>query len=177
MTIVHDGRLCKVTQVDHVTPGKGAGMIQAKMKDVLTGRNVEYRFRSGEKFERAHLETREMEFLYAEGEDRFVFMDSETYEQHHLGLELLGDDRLYLLPNTVVQVEIHQGNPLGVQLPKVVELEVVQTEPSLKGATAQSHNKPATLETGLVITVPPFIEKGDRLRVDTESGDYIERAK
>lgn len=118
-----------------------------------------------------------MEFLYQEGEESYVFMDNATYEQHHLSPELLGDDRLYLLPNTVIQVEMHEGTPLGVQLPKVVELEVVETQPSIRGATAQAHNKPATLETGLVVSVPPFVEKGDVLRIDSESGEYIERAK
>lgn len=177
MTIIHEGRLCKVTHVDHVTPGKGYGMVQAKMKDVKTGRNVEYRYRSSEKIERAHLETREMEYLYPEGEDIYVFMDSETFDQHRIPADLIGDDHYYMLPNTAVQVEMYEGEPLGIQLPKVVEMEVTETEPSLKGATAQAHNKPATLETGLTVSVPPFISKGDVVRVDTESGEYLERAK
>ena len=176
MTIVHEGRLCKVVHVDHVTPGKGNAIVQAKMKDVMTGRNVEYRFRPSEKFEKAHLETREMEYLYKEGEDNFVFMDNETYEQVRVGVDLIGDDRLYLLPNTTVRLEMHEDKPIGLQLPKVVELEVTETEPSLKGATAQAHNKPATLETGLVVQVPPFVNRGDKIRVDTESGEYLERA-
>lgn len=176
MTILHEGRLCKVVDVTHVTPGKGNAIVQAKMKDVKTGRNVEYRFRPSEKFEKAHLETREMEFLYAEGEQTYIFMDNESFEQRGISTEFLGDDRLYLLPNTVVQVEIYENEPIGLRLPKVVELEVTETEPSLKGATAQAHNKPATLETGLVVQVPPFVNAGDKLRIDTESGEYIERA-
>lgn len=176
MTIVHEGRLCKVVQVDHITPGKGNAIIQTKMKDIETGRNVEVRFRPSEKFEKAHIEGREMEFLYKEGEETFIFMDKETYEQTRINRELIGDDRLYLLPNTTVRVELHESQPIGLQLPKVVEMEVTETEPSLKGATAQAHNKPATLESGLVVQVPPFISSGDRIRVDTESGEYLERA-
>jgi len=176
MNIIHKGELCRIVSVTHVTPGKGHGMIQAKLREVASGTGFEYRFRSDERIERAVLEQQSMEFLYADG-DEYVFMNSETYEQINLTAELLGENVSYLLPNIQVKVEFFQDQPIGIELPQSVELEVVETEPELKGATASASAKPATLETGLVVQVPQFIKVGEKIRVDTSEGKYIERAK
>ncbi len=176
MNIIHKEKLCRVASVTHVTPGKGHGMIQAKLREVATGTGFDYRFRSDERIERATLEQRQMEFLYADGEE-YVFMNSETYEQINLNTELLGDSINYLLPNIQIKVEFFQDQPIGVDLPQSVELEVVETAPELKGATASASAKPATLETGLVVQVPQFVKVGEKIRVDTSEGKYIERVK
>ena len=176
MNIMYKGELCRVTSFTHVTPGKGHGMIQAKMKSVMTGTGYDYRFRSDERVERATLEQQMMEFLYADG-DSYVFMNSETYEQINLSTELLGDNVNYLLANTQVKVEFFQEEPIGVEMPSSVILEVVETEPEMKGATASASAKPATLETGIVVQVPQFVKVGEKIRVDTSEGKYMERAK
>lgn len=170
------GDLYKVTEAIHVTPGKGQALMQIKMKRLSDGVNAEQRFRPDENVEKATLITREYQYLYQDG-DHFVFMDMETYEQISLSKEALGDDVYYLLPETIVQILFHEGTPVGVELPGVVELKVVETQPNLKGATVSSSYKPAKLETGLTTQVPPFIEEGDVIRVDTTTGKYIERAK
>jgi elongation factor P len=170
------GDLYKVTEAVHVTPGKGQALMQIKMKRLSDGVNAEQRFRPDESVEKATLITREYQYLYQDG-DHYVFMDMETYEQISLSKETLGDDVYYLLPETVVQILFHEGNPVGVELPGVVELKVVETQPNLKGATVSSSYKPAKLETGLTTQVPPFIEEGEVIRVDTSTGKYIERAK
>ncbi len=170
------GDLYKVTEAVHVTPGKGQALMQIKMKRLSDGVNAEQRFRPDESVEKATLITREYQYLYQDG-DHYVFMDMETYEQISLSKDTLGDDVYYLLPETVVQILFHEGNPVGVELPGVVELKVVETQPNLKGATVSSSYKPAKLETGLTTQVPPFIEEGEVIRVDTSTGKYIERAK
>ncbi len=176
MTIIHKGAPCKVLEVTHVIQQQRRGMIQAKLRNLVDNSTIEYRFRSDEKVERAILEQHEMEYIYStDGE--YYFMNTETYEQIALTEELLGDSIYYLKPNTRFTVEFYEGRPVGVEPPLVVELTVVDTQPYLKGATAASSSKPATLETGLVVNVPAFIEVGDVIRVDTREGKYIERAK
>ncbi len=176
MTIIHNGSPCKVIDVTHVTPGKGRGMVQSKLKDLVSGAFIEYRFRSDEKVERAILEQHEMEYLY-NTDNEYHFMNTETYEQIALSKEQLGDYIYYLKPNVRFQVEFFDGRPVGIQPPLVVELEIKETQPHLKGATAASSMKPATLETGLVVSVPSYLEAGDVIRIDTRDGKFIERAR
>ncbi len=170
------GEPCRVMEFRHVTPGKGNAVVQTKLRNLRSGNSFEQRFRSTENVERVVLDTQEFEYLYHDGSD-YIFMNTESYEQVGLSEELLGDTIHYLLPNTKLDVEFYQESPMGVNPPSTVNLKVVETEPSLKGATAASHNKPATLETGLVLQVPPFVEIGDLIKVDTSDGKYIERAK
>lgn len=170
------GELYRVTDAVHVTPGKGSAMMQVKMKRLSDGTNAEHRFRPDEAVEKATVITKEYQYLYRDG-NLFYFMDLETYEQIHLDTEMLGDAEYYLLPETIVQIQFYEGQPIGVELPPAVELKVTETEPSLKGATVSSSYKPATVETGLVVQVPPFINIGDVIRVDTRDGKYLDRVK
>ncbi len=174
--IIHQGDLCKITVIDHVTPGKGRGMVHAKMVNILKGNQVEYRFRSDEKTEVVRLEQKEMEYLYSDGSG-YVFMDTATFEQLTLDGGIIGDAVQFLVPNTKCMVDFHEAMPLSVTLPIIVELKIIETEPRMKGATVSASMKPATLETGAVIQVPQFIESGEIVRVDTAKGEYAERAK
>ena len=176
MTIIHDGDPHKVLSMSHVTPGKGRGMVQTKLRNLKTGSTFENRFRSDEKIEKAVLAQHEMEYLYSDG-DTYHFMNTATFEQTSLPAEMLGEAVNYLIPNVKFMVEYYEKTPVGVAPPKVVELKVVETAPFMKGATAAASYKPATLETGVVVQVPGFIEPGDVIRVDTAEGKYIERAK
>jgi elongation factor P len=176
MTILYNNAPHKVLSVHHLTPGNKRGLVQTKLRNLTTGVSVENRFRSDDRVERAILEQHEMEYLYESGGEYF-FMNTETYEQLSLSSETLGDKVFYLVPNVKFMVEYFEGKPVGVEPPKVVEMRVTETQPNLKGATASSSAKPATLETGLVVGVPPFIEKGEVVRVDTVEGKYLERAK
>lgn len=170
------GEPCRVMEFRHVTPGKGNAVVQTRLRNLRSGSSFEQRFRSTENVERVMLEIQEFEYLYQDGAD-YVFMNTENYEQVHLSDELLGDVVHYLLPNIKVGVELYQGSPMGINPPSSVNLKVVETEPSLKGATAASQNKPATVETGLVVQVPPFIEIGELISVDTSDGKYLGRTK
>ncbi len=156
MNIVRNGDLYRVTSVMHITPGNKRGLVQTKFKNIKTGLGAEHRFRSEDRIEQAILDARMMQYLYGENEIH-NFMDTETYEQTTLTDEQIGDLLSYLLPNQVVEMEFFEGKPIGINPPSVVELEVVETEPVLKGATATSSYKPAKLETGVTIMVPPFI--------------------
>ncbi len=176
MLIIYEGDLYRVTAVKHLTPGKGHGFMQTKLRNLKTGAGTEHKFRSEERVDRATLESREMQYLYAE-DDRHTFMDTESYEQTELSSEEVGDILPYLLPTHVVNMELYENRPVGVSIASAVELEVVETEPSMKGATASASYKPARLETGVTVQVPPFIQIGDRIRVDPSEGKYIERAK
>lgn len=176
MVIRKDGDLFSVFSFTHLTPGNKRGFVQSKLRNLRTGALIDHRFRSVDTVERVALEQQEMEYLYQDGAD-YVFMNTTTYEQVHLGEDLLGNSILYLVPNITIRVEFHQQTPVGIQLPTTVDLEVVETEPGLKSATASSVNKPAKLETGLVVQVPPFVNAGEKVRVDTNSGDYLERAR
>jgi len=174
--IQYNSDLYTITESIHVTPGKGPAMMQIKMKRLSDGVRAEQRFRPEENIEKAEMQTREHQFLYKDG-DLFIFMDLETYEQIHLTTELLGDNIYYLLPETIVQILFHDKNPIGIELPGVVELKVIETQPNLKTATVSSSYKPAKLSNGLEIMVPPFIEAGNIIKVDTRDRSYSERVK
>ena len=176
MTIKHNGELYRVFSFQHITPGNWRGMVQTKLKSLKSGSIIEHRFRSEDKVDQAYLETHEMEYLYTDGSDYF-FMNTENFEQFHLPRELLDDAVPYMIPNIKVQVQFHDGTPIGVELPTSVELKVISTEPAMRGATVSNVNKPATMETGLVIQVPPFVNEGETIRVDTSEGKYLERVK
>jgi elongation factor P len=176
MTIIHNGQPHKVLEFHHHTPGNLRAMVQTRLRNLKTGNSTEHRFRSTDSVERAILEEHEMTYLYNDGSS-YHFMNTETYEQVALDGEALGDLAGYLLPETLIQVEFFDSHPIGIEIPAVVELTVVETEPELKGATVSNVNKPAKLETGITIQVPPFVKQGDRIRVDTNEGRYIERAK
>lgn len=176
MIIQHAGELCAVFSVEHRTPGNKRGSMQTKLRNLRTGAILDHRFRAEDFLERAILDEVEHEFLYADGED-YYFMNTETFEQIHLTKAILGEAVDYLFPNLTVQVEFHEGKPIGVVLPDTVDLAVVETEPGLQKATASSVMKPAKLETGLVVQVPPFINVGDKIKVDTSEGRYIQRAQ
>lgn len=176
MLITYEGELHRVTNVVHVTPGNWRGMVQTKLRNLRTGTQTENRFRSEDKVDRVTLEQHEMEFLY-QSDDLYYFMNTESYEQIALSADALGDAVPYLLPNLRLQVEFHEANPVAVSLPKSVDLRVTDTAPGMKGATVTNVLKPATTETGLVVQVPSFIDVGDVIRVDTETGNYVSRAK
>ena len=170
------GDLYRVMAAEHRTPGKGKASMQAKLRKLKDGSQTEIKFRSDESVERAEMEQVDMEYLY-EDPSGFCFMNCESYEQIFMDDKMIGDGKKYLLPNTRVIVEFCDDAAIGVSFPEMVELKVVDTEPGLKGATASGSGKPATLETGLVVTVPQFIKIGEAVRVSTTSGEYLERVK
>jgi elongation factor P len=174
--IQHQNELWRVMQVIHITPGNKRGMMQTKLRNLRAGNQTEYRFRSEDTVERVSLEQHEMEYLY-ESDGQYHFMNTETFDQIALDKDLLGDAVNYLMPNSRIQVEFHDTNPIGVELPKTVDLKVLETTPGLKNATATNVLKPAKTETGLVVQVPGFVNEGDVVRVDTETGAYLQRAK
>ena len=176
MCIKHDNQLFRVVTTQHITPGNWRGMVQTKIRNLKTGAISEHRFRSEDRVERAILDESDMEFLYREGE-MYHFMNAETYEQLALSEEVLGDAVSYLIANSRLKVEMFEGRPVGIELPLTVELAVVETEPAIKGSTVSNVGKPAKMETGLVVQVPPFINEGDIIKVDTATGSYLERAK
>jgi elongation factor P len=177
MLINHEGELFRIMAVTHITPGNKRGMMQTKMRSLRSGLQNEHRFRSDDKVERVTLEQHEMEFLYASGDD-YHFMNTDTYEQVTLTSDILGDATHFLTANLRVQIEFHEGGiPVGVTLPKTVDLAVTDTTPGIKGATVTNSLKPATTETGLVVQVPSFISPGESIRVDTETGEYLSRPK
>lgn len=175
VTIELDGQAYQVVDFQHVKPGKGAAFVRAKLKNIKTGGSIERTFRGGEKVPRAHLENKEMQYLYNDGED-YVFMDTENFEQINISKEAIGDGIKWLLENMNIRILLFQDNIIGVELPNFVELEVVDTEPGVKGDTATGATKNATLETGAVVQVPLFINTGDRIRIDTRISQYMERA-
>jgi len=175
VVIKHNGDLYSIFSVTHRTPGNLRGFVQVRMRSLRSGNMADHRFSSEDRVERAVLDEHEMEYLYQDGDD-YHFMNTESYEQIHLNKDTLGDTVQYLTPNLKIQVEFYEGKPIGIELPATVDMEVVETEPSFKGATASNVMKPAKLETGLVVQVPPFVNQGDRIRVNTEEGTYQERA-
>jgi elongation factor P len=175
MVIKHNNDLHTVFSVEHRTPGNLRAFIQAKLRNLRTGAMFEHRFRSGDAIEKITVDQVQMEYLYQDGENH-VFMNTENYEQLHLGKDVLGDAVDYLTPNLQISVEFFDDKPVGVELPQTVELTIVETEPGLKSATASSVTKPAKTETGLVVQVPPFINEGEKIRVDTSEGAYLSRA-
>lgn len=175
LTITLDDGVYSVVDFLHVKPGKGAAFVRTTLKNVRTGAVQERTFRAGERVARAHIESREMQYLYASG-DEHVFMDTETYEQVTLSAEQLGDAPKYVKENDNIHIQFYQGQAIGVELPNAVELKVVETEPGFKGDTATGATKPATLETGLVVQVPLFVDQGEVIKVDTRTGEYLSRA-
>jgi elongation factor P len=176
MIIEYNDELFQLTEVFHNTPGKGQASVQTKMKNIRTGANAEYRFRSDETAEKASLETKEMEYLYKDGED-FYFMDTETFDQIILRQDLLADAPMYMLPNIRLNINFYQNEAVSVELPSSVALKIIETQPTMKTATVTSSYKPAILETGLKVQVPPFISEGEVIRIDTSDGKYLERVK
>ncbi len=173
--IEHNGKLWRVAKKQHVKPGKGGAFMQVEMKEVSSGTKLNERFRSEDKVEKAHVESRPMQYLYQDGEN-LVFMDSQTFEQSPIAVVDLEDQIGFLLPNTEVVVSFHEERPIGLDLPASVVLEVVETDAAIKGQTASSSGKPAKLETGLAVTVPTFVNVGDKLKINTDTGEYMERA-
>jgi elongation factor P len=175
MLIKIDNDLFRALEVQHVTPGNLRGFVRVKMRNIRTGILADNRFRSEDVVERATLDEREMQYLYQDGDD-YYFMDTSSYEQIHITSEALGDSVNYLKPEMTIQVEFYGTEPVGIELPQTVDLKVTDTVPGIKGATASNQIKPATLETGVVVNVPPFINTGDVVRVNTETGEYLSRA-
>ena len=176
MLINHQNDLYRIMAVTHITPGNWRGMVQTKMRSVRSGTQTENRFRSEDKVDRVSLDQQEMEFLYGDGEGHH-FMNTESFEQIAFNGDLLGDAVQYLLPNMRVTVDFYEGLPIGVTLPKTVDLRVTETAPGLKSATVTNALKPATTETGLIVPVPNFVDVDDVIRVDTEAGSYVSRVK
>lgn len=173
--IRYNGKIVRVVSSTHHTPGNLRAMMQVEMKDLETGTNYNHRFRSGDDVDKLTVDYTKMEYLYQEGEN-FVFMNSETYEQIYLSEALVGDVMKYVLPNTVIDVVFVEEKPISVEVPQKVTLKVVETEPGIKNATATNVLKPATMETGLVVGVPPFVNQGDEIIINTETGEYVSRA-
>jgi len=176
MVVMHNNDLHRIMELTHVTPGNWRGFVRTKLRNLRSGLQTEHRFRSEDKVDRITLEQLEMEYLYQSGDD-FFFMNSENYDQLSLSKDALGDSVSYLIPNLKIKVDYHEDRPVGITLPKTVDLQVTDTPPSLKSATVTNELKPATTETGLIVRVPSFIDVGETIRVDTETGEYISRAK
>src|SRR5947209_7040625 len=166
--------LFRIMDLHHLTPGNKRAHIQVRMRNIRSMSLADQKFRAEEDIERATLDEREMQYLYNDG-DHYYFMDTSTYEQIHISQEALGDSKDYLIPDAVIRVEFYEEEPVGIELPPTVDLVVKETVPGIKGATASAQVKPATLETGLVINVPPFVNEGDKVRVSTETGEYPSR--
>lgn len=175
LTVEIDGGLWRVVEFQHVKPGKGSAFVRSKLKNLRTGAIQEKTFRGGEKINQAQIDRKKMQYLYADGSN-YVFMDTETYEQLELPEETIKDELKFLKENTVVSVIMYGSETLGVELPNTVDMEVSATEPGIKGDTASGGSKPATMETGLVVQVPFFVNEGDMLTINTVDGTYISRA-
>lgn len=176
MTFVQDGKLIRVLEASHHKPGKGNTVMRMKLKDVRSGATYDTTFRPEEKFEKAHIDTKPVQYLYTM-DDTANFMDLETYEQYEIPVDTVAEEMKYLLENMEVKIQFYGSEVIGVQLPTTVVLKVVETQPSIKGATVTGSGKPATMETGLVVNVPDFIEEGEMLEINTAEGTYLKRAK
>jgi elongation factor P len=163
--------LFRILELHHLTPGNKRAHIQCRMRNIRSTMLADHKFRAEEDVERATLDEREMQYLYNDG-DHYYFMDTTTYEQIHISHEALGDSKNYLMPDSTIRVEFYNEEPVGIELPQIVDLVVKETVPGIKGATASAQVKPATLETGFVVQVPPFVNEGDTIRVNTETGEY-----
>ena len=175
ITFEFEGNVYQIVEFQHVKPGKGAAFVRTKLKNVITGGVVEKTFRPTEKMPKAHIERKDYEYLYTDGE-LFYFMDQETFEQMPLNADALGDSLKFVKENMVVKVLSYKGSVFGIEPPTFVELEVTETEPGFKGDTSTGATKPAVVETGAQINVPLFIDQGDMIRIDTRTGEYMERA-
>ena len=174
--IKFEGDLWRVFDVEHQTPGNLRARVQTKLKNLRNAAMKDHRFRSEDEVEKAHLDQKQMQFLYRDGAD-FHFMDTDNYEQTHVSEEALGDAVNYLVPETSITVDFYEGAPVGIELPTTVELKIVETTPEVKGGTAGAQRKPAKLETGLIVQIPAFIREGEVIRITTEDGAYLERVK
>ena len=170
-----DGQIFQVVEFQHVKPGKGAAFVRTKMRNIITGSTVERTFNPNDKMPKAHIERKDLQYLYNDG-DLFYFMDTETFEQMPISKATIGDTFKFVKENMTVKILSHKGNVFGIEPPTFVELEITETEPGYKGDTATGASKPATLETGAIVKVPLFINQGDTIRIDTRTGEYLERA-
>ncbi len=175
-TFEMDGQVLQVIEFQHVKPGKGAAFVRTKMKNVITGAVTERSFNPTDKFEQAYVERREMQYLYNDG-DLYYFMDNETYEQIPISKETLGDDFRFVKEEMVCKILSYKGNVFSVEPPLFVELEIIETDPGFKGNTATNTLKPAVVETGATVKVPLFIDQGEKIKIDTRTGEYLERSK
>ena len=175
MLIKMGENLFRVLELQHVTPGNLRGFVRVKLRNIRTGTLSDQKLRSEDEIERATLDEKSMQYLYRDGAS-YHFMDTDTYEQIALTEEVLGDTMNYLVAESVIEMEFYGSEPVGIELPPTVDLKVVETTPAIKGATASAQLKPATLETGLVVQVPPFVNQGDKVRINTETGEYQSRA-
>ncbi len=176
MVLKVDNELYRVLGMQHITPGNWRGMVQTRLRSLRSGSNTEVRFRSEDEVNRVTTDTKSMQYLYHDHHG-YHFMDTDTYEQVALADDVLGDTMSYILPESTILMEWIEGNPVGIELPAAVDLKVIETAPGIKGATASAQRKPAKLETGLQVQVPSFIDEGDVVRVSTQDGSYLERAK
>ena len=174
VTVEIDGNIYQILEFQHVKPGKGAAFVRTKLKNIISGGVVEKTFRPTEKFPKAHIDRKDMQYLYRDG-DLFNFMDVETYDQIALNEDVVGDSLKFVKENEVVKICSHNGNVFSVEPPLFVELAITETEPGFKGDTAQGATKPATVETGAIVMVPLIVEQGDVLKIDTRSGEYLSR--
>ena len=174
ITIEYDGKICQIIEFQHVKPGKGAAFVRTKLKDIKSGGVVETTFRPTEKFENAHIDRKDMQYLYNDG-DLYYFMNTETYDQVGLTKDQVGDSLKFVKDNEMVKVCSHNGEVFAIEPPLFVELEVIETEPGFAGNTAQGATKPATVETGAQVQVPLFVNQGDKLKIDTRTGEYLSR--
>ena len=175
MLIKIDQDLFRVLELQHVTPGNLRGFVRVKLRNIRSGALSDQKLRSEDTLNRATLDEREMQYLYKDGDD-YYFMDTTSYDQIHISSETLGDSVNYLKPEMLIQAEFYGSEPMGIELPQAVDLKVLDTTPGIKGATASAQVKPATLETGIVVQVPPFVNPGDMVRINTETGEYLSRA-
>ena len=174
VTLEIDGNIYQILEFQHVKPGKGAAFVRTKLKNIISGGAVEKTFRPTEKFPKAHIERKDMQYLYSDGE-LYHFMDVETYDQIALNEDAIGDSLKFVKENEMVKICSHNGNVFAVEPPLFVELAITETEPGFKGDTAQGASNPATVETGAQVSVPLFVETGDRISIDTRTGEYLKR--
>ena len=174
ITIELDGNVCQIIEFQHVKPGKGAAFVRTKLKDIINGGVTERTFRPTEKFPQARVDRKDMQYLYADS-DLFNFMDTETYEQIALSSDVVGDALKFVKENEMVKVNSYNGNVFAIEPPLFVELEITETEPGFKGDTATGATKPATVETGAQVNVPLFVSTGDKIKIDTRTGEYLSR--
>ena len=174
LTVEIEGNIFQIMEFQHVKPGKGAAFVRTKLRNIINGGVVEKTFRPTEKFDTAHIDRKEMQYLYADG-DLYYFMDTETYDQIAVNGETVGDSLKFVKENENVKVMSYQGNVFSIEPPITVELDIIETEPGFKGDTAQGATKPAVVETGAQVMVPLFVEQGDRLKIDTRTGEYLSR--
>ncbi|HEV2248417.1 MAG TPA: elongation factor P [Terriglobia bacterium] len=175
MVINHNNELFSIHKAEHRTPGNLRAFVQARMRNLRTGAMSDHRFRSEDSVERAVIDEVDMQYLYSDG-DMFYFMNTDTYEQFHLPKDVVGDRAQYMMPDVILKIDFYDGRPIDISLPATVDLKVVETEPGIKGASATNVTKAAKMETGLVVQVPPFIDEGEVIRIDTSNGSYLARS-